>query len=171
LLDKISNVALIVMSTVVVGRFAMTAYQSQAKQSAKEAYSVGQTIADTGDLAFSGAPLTLLMVTQSHCGYCTASMPYYHTLTSAAGSAGARVVAVTPEDPTVNRAYLSDHQVRVDAVVPVKGNNIKYRGTPALIVVDRRGKVVKAWTGKLNKEGEAEVLSVVSHSPVVGSLN
>jgi peroxiredoxin len=159
-LEKASNVAILVMAVVVIGKFAVDAFHRTSKPA--EPYAHGDTIKDTPHLKLVAAPLTLLMVTTSHCGYCTASMPYFEALTAAAGKAGTRVVAVTSEEPATNGQYLSEHKVRFDAVVSAKDNSIRYRGTPTVIVVDHDGKVQRAWTGKLNGDREAEILAAIT---------
>jgi hypothetical protein len=37
--------------------------------------------------------------------------------------------------------------------------SVRASGTPTLIMLNRRGRIQKAWVGKLNAEGQAEVLS------------
>jgi hypothetical protein len=80
-------------------------------------YAAGSYIEDTPDLGLKMARQTLVIVTSSTCHFCSSSMPFYRRLSRAAQGAGTRVVAVTVEDPTINRAYLLSNNVRFDNVV------------------------------------------------------
>jgi thioredoxin-related protein len=89
-------------------------------------------------------------------------MPFYRRLTSTAKSAGARVVAVTYENPDENRAYLSDQGVEVDAAVSNIVNSLPIEGTPTLVLVGRDGKVINSWLGKLTEGEEKSILGAIS---------
>lgn len=128
---------------------------------AEPLYRPGEIIRDTPELSFNRNPLTLLELTASTCHFCTASMPFYRRLNSAARKAGTRVVGVAPEDPEINRANFERNEVPIDDIVPLAKAGIRLRATPALILVNSNGLVVNSWLGRLRKQEEDKVLSAV----------
>ena len=63
--------------------------------------------------------------------------------------------------------YLASHEMRADAVIMLGPeaisalNVLKVGATPTLIVVDRKGKIVKGWVGELTAASQSEVLTAV----------
>ena len=119
------------------------------------------TITDNPRLGLGSAERTLIMITASTCHFCRESLPFYRTMVTRARRAGARIVAVTAEDPDVNRTYLETAGVPVDAVVSASQADIPIRGTPTLILVTRNGSVMKSWVGKLSGSHEAMLMGML----------
>jgi hypothetical protein len=93
-------------------------------------------------------------------------MPFYRRLV--AENPGVELIVAGDEELSVLASYLTAHRVQVDrlqtVVAPVPG----VRGTPTLVLVDRRAKVLGAWTGRLSSTQEADVLSAI-HEAVEGN--
>lgn len=129
----------------------------------------GPSLLQKGDwVAVNGIPVdranrTLLMVLHSGCKYCTESMPFYRRLTrslQAEQQLVAQVVVVTGDDAATANEYLKGHDVSVHGVVSLtreRGRELRIPGTPALILIDRSGKVQNVWFGKLDARAEAQV--------------
>jgi hypothetical protein len=71
------------------------------------------------------------------------------------------VVALTPELPATNRAFLEANQVSVDTTLSLSQSRIRLELTPAIIFVRKDGTVIGSWRGSLNGQKEREVLRVV----------
>jgi thioredoxin-related protein len=56
------------------------------------------------------------------------------------------------------KKYLQTHGVSVTDVRNANFETLGIDGTPTLLLVDREGKVVKSWRGKLDTVTETEVL-------------
>jgi len=117
---------------------------------------------DTADLRLASADVSLVLTTASTCYFCTVSLPVYEKVTASAVATGVRVIAVTTEDPQVNREYLETHRIKTDAVLSAKQNGIVVKGTPALMLLDRSGRVLYQWLGKLAPEQEREVTQAMA---------
>lgn len=103
---------------------------------------------------------TVLVIVDTSCVHCTLSMPFYARLAATAdGSAGRlRVVFAARESADRTRAYLETNGI-TKADVMGRPANVQVRGTPTLYVLDRSGRVVAGWYGRLNVKQEAEVLA------------
>jgi len=137
-------------------------YLSANARPGSDEYKVGMSIVDTDQLGLAEVDHTVLLLEASTCHFCKLSMPFYRRLTATARSSGARVVAVTYENPDENRAYLSAQGVEVDADVSNVVNSLPIEGTPTLVLVGRDGKVINSWLGKLTEGEETSVLGAIS---------
>lgn len=127
-------------------------------RSPEPAFAVGDTLPAVVD--YARAPRTLLLVTASTCGYCTASMPFYRRLEPAAVAAGVEMVALTAEDVTVNAGYLREHALSA-SVVRLTDNALRVRGTPTLLLVNANGQLLGQWVGKLSARDETAVMTAL----------
>lgn len=101
---------------------------------------------------------TLLLALSAKCHYCTESADFYKRLAEARRG-NTRLVAVLPQELGEGQEYLKKLGVEVDGVKQSSLASVGVRGTPTLILVDRRGQVIESWAGKLPPDQEAEVLS------------
>jgi len=114
---------------------------------------------------------TVLLIVQSGCRFCTASMPFYQRLLDGRATSGrqTRFVAMTVDPVLAGSAYLTEHKLAVDEVIRYPINKTsRIQGTPTLITVNASGVVVGNWTGRLSPENEREVESLV-HGPIVAA--
>ena len=124
-------------------------------------YKHGDHLASTIWRTMPDAKRTVVVVTRSECGFCTASMPFYGDLVRVAASSGVEVVSVTPEDNATNQRYLESHGVHVSRTIQLKDTPLKVLGTPTLIVMDQSKMVLGAWVGKLVSDDQEKVLQLV----------
>lgn len=129
-------------------------------------YSQGDPMPQVAKLGLPEADFTLLMFLRSSCRYCTESMPFYSRLKEARdrGAGSVRLAALSAEPQDLLDGYLSAYKVAVDSTValsPSQFSEFRVRGTPTLILVDRKNVVRKVWIGLLEPAQEAEVLTAV----------
>ena len=104
--------------------------------------------------------LTLLLVLQKGCRFCTESAPFYQQLIKeTANRTGTKLVALLPDSVNDGKQYLDEIGVSISDIRQVAPRDIRVGGTPTLILVNESGVVVDVWKGKLRPEKEAEVLS------------
>jgi hypothetical protein len=103
---------------------------------------------------------TLLLALQKGCHYCTDSAPFYQRLMRERADS-TRIVAVLPQQTGISREYLTGLGVSVDEVRQAPLSALGASGTPTLILVNNKGRVVKAWAGQLPPQAEVEVLGQV----------
>lgn len=132
------------------------------------AYSDGERMDAVPGVDFSESRQTLVLAVQENCGYCKASVPFYHRLTSAlkgSPTAGTRLVVVSTDPVASTSAVLQAGNIRADSVQQVAPGALKIPGTPYLVLVDRSGTVRRTWRGMLSSTGETDVFAALSISP------
>lgn len=129
-------------------------------------WGVSQERAQAAKLELPESDLTLLMFLRSTCRYCTESMPFYSRLKEARdrGAGSFRLAALSAEPREILDRYLSAYEVAVDSTIalsPSEFSEFRVRGTPTLILVDRKNVVRGVWIGLLDPTQEAEVMTAV----------
>jgi thiol-disulfide isomerase/thioredoxin len=104
---------------------------------------------------------TLVLALSSHCHFCTESAPLYRRLAQVAGKA-VKIVAILPEPVPETEKYLQDEGVHVDQVKQMALASIGVAGTPTMLVVNGSGIVTKSWVGRLDQDGQEQVLSALA---------
>jgi len=117
-------------------------------------------------LGLPEADYTLLMFLRSTCRYCTESMPFYRTLKNVRDgeAVSVRLAALSAEPREMLEGYLSEHKVAVDSTIalsPSEFSAFRVRGTPTLILVDRKNVVRRVWIGLLDSAQQTQVLAAV----------
>jgi hypothetical protein len=98
---------------------------------------------------------TLLMALSTTCHFCTESGPFYQRISQKRG--GTSLVALFPQELGESQQYLKGLGVEVDEIRQAALGDFGLRGTPTLILVDERGRVVNTWVGMLGPEMENDV--------------
>ncbi len=104
-IEKMASIALVVACAIVSGEAAFKTYRSLVPPQPVPIYRAGDIIKDMPILDFKGSAQTVLVVTASTCHFCTESMPFYKSLVEISAQSNNRIVALSAEDPRVNRAY------------------------------------------------------------------
>jgi hypothetical protein len=124
-------------------------------------YAVGEPIKVAG-VDFRSAEQTLVLVVRKGCRFCDESMPFYKQLgDDIAIKKTTRLVIAAPDDEVVSREELAKQAVRVDQVVKVKGGELKVRGTPTAILVDRGGTVRQVLVGRLDETKQRDLIAAL----------
>ena len=152
-LEVATNIAIIVLTVVIVGNLLQAKLRSKKDLSAP---TVGTQMSLTG-IKWEENGSTLLMVLQKGCRYCEESASFYRRLRDQRSGSQPRMLAVVPGDKTDVARYLSERGVLVDDIINVSLSDINVSATPTLFLVDRSGKVRDVWVGKLDQRKEAEV--------------
>jgi thioredoxin-related protein len=100
---------------------------------------------------------TLLMALSTTCHFCTESGPFYRRISQKRGDTS--LVALFPQEVGESQQYLRGLGIEVNEIRQAAFGDIGLRGTPTLILVDERGRVVNTWVGVLRPETENEVFS------------
>ena len=101
----------------------------------------------------------VVLVLSTTCRYCTESAGFYRELYQECKKQHIRVVAVLPQPVNDAQAYLKGELVEVDEIRQASLSDLQVRGTPTLLIIDDKGLVKNAWTGKLPDSVEKEVLA------------
>jgi hypothetical protein len=130
---------------------------------------IGRTVDDVPP----GARVALVLVTSPSCRYCSASMPFYHSLADVAARSGRTLAlrAVVPLDTEAARDYLRDEGLAWD-LSPIDVDALRISGTPTLLLVDADRRVQRAWVGFLDQAQRLEVVAMAGQlggSPVIAA--
>mgnify|MGYP003575296088 CR=1 FL=1 len=153
LLNALLAVACLAVTAASVKRLVAEPQQA----SPQAGYAIGDVLPSIPGVNYGDREQTLVMFLSSNCRYCTESAPFYSALTARRDAASVRIVAVGTEPQEALSSYLEDHSVRTDNVVTVTPGTFRVRGTPTLVLVNRKGEVHALWRGALRgREGEVE---------------
>ncbi len=161
-LDVAANVAIIatcVIASTVLVRRELFAPRPEPPPAAVRA---GEHLDVLRDAVPAGAERALVLALAPDCHFCNESMTFYARLLDRRDRSRSqvKVVAAVPSGDArmLEHARLAANGVRPDALVQVDFRQLKIQGTPTILLVDRQGKVLSVWMGKLNTQGESEVL-------------
>lgn len=160
-IELLANVGIIVIAlilgAVLVKRFLLSETPSAPPPAAR--ISAGTKVQVAG-VDWSKGNQNLVLVLSDTCHFCTESAGFYQRLAEQkAKQAGARLIAVLPQDVGRGQAYMNKLGVAVDEVQQSPLNALGVSGTPTLLLVDNQGIVKESWLGKLPPDKETEVLS------------
>lgn len=127
----------------------------------------GLTLEPLQEVNYGDSPQTLLIALDTRCGYCAASIPFYNRLEDAGrGDGGAtRIVAVFPDAADEVRQFADRQQLRARTAAAVDLGRLNLAGTPAIILVDRGGRVLDFWIGGLSAEAQQQLIARVKNAP------
>jgi len=164
-LDTIANVAIIlvaVVALVVLFPRAWEVIHPQPSRFEAGAAKPGERLPALKAMLPAGADRTLVIAVSPLCHFCNESLPFYKQLLDRRNQTGSavKVIAAVP-NAKAREDELKTFQaggVQPDGVVPADFGSIKVPGTPTLMLVDREGKVLNVWVGKLEEDRQQEVL-------------
>jgi len=109
---------------------------------------------------------TLVLALRKGCHFCENSMPFYRRLITLRqqNEIGAFVVAVFPDGDDEVHQVLQAAQLSVPSVSNVDLSKLSVFGTPTLLLVDRRGSILKVWAGALSGSKEGTVVTAMKRS-------
>lgn len=118
----------------------------------------GRTKLPLPEVDWKRGELTVVLVLNEKCKYCSESGEFYRRLTEEARDNQVPVVAALPGEVSDSHRYLTSLGLSVPEVKRASHQSIGAPGTPTLILVNGEGVIVDAWVGKLPASEEASVL-------------
>lgn len=162
-LGRLADIAIIMLCLAVGYKYLVSRpTEPPSEVASNERYVRGGQVDPVDGIDFHTADRSLLIFVRSTCSFCTASMPFYSRLVEAAvGSTGRLQVAMLSTEPVATtRRYIAAHQIDPDRVLVGQGANFKIAGTPTIVLVDAKGKVLRVWRGKVPEDVEANIIDV-----------
>jgi hypothetical protein len=156
-LEVAINVA-VLLAFVAVGALATKRFFQNPAQDMVREPQVGASISLPG-VDWGASNVNLVMALSTGCHFCSESAVFYKRLVPFAAAKGIRVLAVLPQSVSDDRAYLDNLGVRVSEIVESPLGRLDVSGTPTLLVLDAHGRIKRAWVGKLDSDGERQVLA------------
>lgn len=162
-LDTAANIAIILVCIIAAGILIRNNFFPPQRSIATQEAKKGETLAELRHVVPAGADRALVMALAPGCHFCNDSMPFYKQLVDKRNESRSpvKVIAAVPgaDVQAAEQKNLTDHGVQADALVNIDFAKIKVPGTPTLILVDKDGKVLDVWVGKLDPSREHEVLA------------
>ncbi len=164
-LEVVTNVAVLLVAVTVLSALVWTYFQRSPKLQMQSGFQKGQSLPQLPTVSYGNSPQTLLIAMSTTCHYCSESLPFYKQLIKAQQQQSGRathIVAVFPNSEGEVKQYVQRNQLNVDNVTDVNFKALNVSGTPAMLLVDKNGKVVDFWFGKLSSDDEQQVIKAVS---------
>ena len=106
--------------------------------------------------------LVLLEFWITHCGFCIAAVPKLNDISQRYGQKGLQVVAINMYDPAATIDFFKNKN-KPEYLIVTNGDSIAkefgVEGYPAIVLVDKNGKVVYSSSGLFEKELEAAIVA------------
>jgi hypothetical protein len=146
--------AALVMALLVIARLVINSYAPQPQPGQQPVANNRPELPAKGMLLPSAKPFiagdrTLIVALSSKCRFCVSSLPALKSLAEVADQSQgySRVVAVFPKGDAQATAFLADAGVQIPATSDIAFPDLRVRGTPTFLLLDRQARVVDAWTG------------------------
>jgi thioredoxin-related protein len=171
-LDTVANIAIILVCAIAAAVLVRNQFFPPRPPGAPPQAEKGETYAQLKAVVPAGSSRALVVAVQPGCHYCNDSMGFYKQIIDQRNSQSSKVkfiAAVPTSDKPADAKKLVDDEAQKfsgagaqpDNMVNVDFAAIKVPGTPTLMLVDNNGKVLNVWVGKLNSDGEQEVLKAL----------
>ncbi|HEX8174114.1 MAG TPA: thioredoxin-like domain-containing protein [Pyrinomonadaceae bacterium] len=165
-LEVTTNVAVLLVAVAVLSALAWGYFVHNQKPQFQSGFQRGQSFAQLPTVSYNSAPQTLLIAMSTTCHYCSESIPFYKQLAEAQQSSGnaIHIVAVFPNSENEVKQYIQQSQLNVDTVAETDFKALNVAGTPTLLLIDKDGKILDFWVGKLSKDNEQQVIKAINGS-------
>ena len=163
-IEASSNLAVLVVAMALLGAIVSTRWLASAgKAKFEEGLEKGQVLPQLPSIDYNVATRTLVLALSTTCHYCNESAPFYKRLLAEQQASGNRtqMVAVFPNSKTAVERYQAQNQLYFKCVTELKNITPNVTATTTLIVVDSTGHVLDFWVGKLSKEDEEQVVTML----------
>jgi peroxiredoxin len=155
-LEIATNVAILCAVLLVAALAAKRLWEPSSTRSSGP--SIGTKVSLQG-IDWSKSSQNLVLALSTGCRFCSESADFYQRLVPSATSNGIRVLAVLPQPISDGRSYLEKLGIPLSDVVQSPLGAVDVSGTPTVLLVDRQGRIRKAWVGKLDPEHEQQVIA------------
>ena len=171
-LDTVANIAIILVCAIAAAVLVRNQFFPPRPPGAPPQAEKGETYAQLKGVVPAGSTRALVVAVQPGCHFCNDSMGFYKQLIDERNQKASKVkfiAAVPANDKPADAKKLVDDEAekfssagaKPDSMVNVDFAAIKVPGTPTLMLVDNNGKILNVWVGKLDPDGEKEVMKVL----------
>jgi hypothetical protein len=167
MLEKIANVAVIIVSIVVVFIVARDWKRpSGPQQQAVGSWTyIGKSIVLPADSDSAKVQTAVVLGLSMQCQFCTRGIPFYRRLQSARDASHGRLkmYAYFREAKDDVGKEVSAWGLAPDATMAGTPRGVSINSTPTVLITDAKGVVRKAWIGLLDTKGEDDLLTELMH--------
>jgi thiol-disulfide isomerase/thioredoxin len=105
---------------------------------------------------------SVILVLQTTCPYCHASMPFYKGLLDRSRGKDINYVAFFPQAKELAAEQLDKYGIKGVTVDQTDIWSFRISGTPALLITNDEGVIEHSWVGKLTPDQELEVVKALN---------
>jgi hypothetical protein len=157
-IEVVANVSVILLAVVIGSIFLKDRFFSPGSES--NDVKAGDSVANLDGWDWGAHDRTLVLVLRKGCHFCEDSAPFYQRLVAQQKQDGwnTAIVAVFPDAADAVNEVVQSERLGVHAFAGVALDSLKVSGTPAVLLVDRSGKIVNTWIGMLSPRQELDVI-------------
>lgn len=168
-LEAGTNIAVLLAAITVVGFFAKSYFAPQNSQPQQNpqpqqtGLKVGQNISQNINIDYKSSPRTLMIILDTNCKFCAASVPFYKQLLKEQSKRAefVNIVGLFPDPSEQVNKFLEENQLPMKTVSNISLSEVGMKYTPSLVLIDNSGKVLNTWVGQLPPEGEKNVIETI----------
>jgi len=163
-IDGLLGVGTVILAGVVI-HMAVSSWAQDAAMTSVSArpplYAEGERIPAVAGVNFAAFDRTLLVVMKSDCPFCIASSGFYRRLLDEQQTrrASVQVLFVAAEDDARFDESLRENGLPTGRTARMRGNSLKVRGTPTLLLIDRSSRVQTVWEGQVPASVEKQIVA------------
>jgi hypothetical protein len=160
-LDTVVNIATLISIISLIAFLGYKwAFPPTQQSSYKENFAEGRTLAEIPTLNEDKFEKSVILILNTDCKYCNASLDFYKKLSSVRYNANSRqLTALFLQSEEVVKKYVKDKDFPIRTISAVDFGKLGVGLTPTIVVVDQQRRVTKSWFGQLKSEQEQEVVN------------
>lgn len=159
-----ANVTVIVLAIVVGSVFLRDRFFSAGSEITE--IRAGDKLTSLNGWDWAAHDRTLVLGLKKGCHFCEESVPFYQRLVAQQRSETSKlaILAIFPDSADAVKEIVQSEGLEVQALGGVAFETLKISGTPTLLLVDKNGTVLRAWSGMLSPRQEAEVMGAAKEA-------
>jgi thioredoxin-related protein len=163
-LEVATNVAVLLAAMLLISTFVWNYLARTQKPKLQAGFQKGQSLTRLPAINYSSSPQTLLIAISTTCHYCKESLPFYKQLADAQQQRGraTHIVALFPNSENDVQQYVQQNQLNLETIAGANFKALNISSTPTMLLVDKDGKILDFWVGKLSKNDEQQVIMSAS---------
>lgn len=159
-LEIATNIAILIMISLVAGSFAKHYFFPSHSQPKQYAELLGATLR-IPNANWGKSERTIVLALNTYCHFCEQSVPFYQRLAKFALNKKVRLIAVLPQSETEVKSFFARNEIPIADFRELPLNQIAVYSTPTVILVDSQGIVLSVWAGKLTPQEETAVINSI----------
>lgn len=159
-IEKLTNVLLALACVAVLVHLVHSYFFKESPKAGPEVIAVGETLEDFGTFIDNPSEENLIIFISESCHYCRESLPFYQKVVEKGFGSDTKIIFATGShrDPSGVKMLLERGGIENKEVAQVDSRQWKLPYTPMILKVDKMGRVIKDWRGRLESRLEDELL-------------
>jgi hypothetical protein len=165
-LEIATNIAVLLAALGFLSTLSWSHFTGRAVPEPQSGFQTGQALPRLPQVDYSSSPQTVLIAMNTQCHFCTESISFYNDLARAQQGKDktTRIIAVFPNAESEVRQYVQQNQLQLETIAGADLKALNIRGTPTIILVNKSGKVLDFWVGKLSEDEKRQITNVLAAS-------